>query len=69
MFDFSHSTVFIKKIDIHFGKCITIIEYSNSNRKSYKVNLNGMVALKTKFSSIMYDTTKLTIMNDIKSNM
>ena len=69
VFDFGHGTTFIKKIDIHFGKCTTIIEYSNSNRKSYKVNLNDMVGLKTKFSSIMYDVTKSTIMNDIKSNM
>ena len=69
VFNFGHGTVFIKKIDIHFGKCTTTIEYSNSNRKSYKVNLNGMVGLKTKFSSIMYDVTKSTIMNDIKSNM
>ena len=69
VFDFGHSTVFIKKINICFGKCTTIIEYSNSNRKSYKVNLNGMIALKTKFSGIMYDTTKSTIMNDIRSKM
>ena len=69
VFDFGHGTVFIKKIDIHFGKCTTTIEYSNSNRKIYKVNLNGMIGLKTKFSEIMYDTTKSTIMNDIKSNM
>lgn len=69
VFDFSHSTVFIKKINICFGKCTTIIEYNNGNRKSYKVNLNGMVELKAKFSSIMYDTTKSTITNDIKSNM
>lgn len=69
VFDFAHSTVFIKNINICFGKCTTIIEYSNINRKSYKVNLNGMVALKTKFSSIMYDVTKSTIMNDIKSKM
>ena len=69
VFDFGHGTVFIKKIDIHFGKCTTTIEYSNSNRKSYKVNLNGMIGLKIKFSEIMYDTTKSTITNDIKSNM
>ena len=69
VFDFGHGTVFIKKIDIHFGKCTTTIEYSNSNRKSYKVNLNGMIGLKIKFSEIMNDTTKSTITNDIKSNM
>ena len=69
VFDFGHGTVFIKKINVCFGKCTTIIKYSNSNRKSYKVNLNGMIVLKTKFSEIMYDTTKSTIMNDIKSNM
>lgn len=69
VFDFGHGTVFIKKINICFGKCTTAIEYSNSNRKNYKVNLNGMIGLKTKFSEIMYETTKLTIMNDIKSNM
>ena len=69
VFDFGHGTAFIKKINVCFGKCTTIIEYSNSNRKSYKVNLNGMIELKTKFSEIMYDTTKSTIINDIKSNM
>lgn len=69
MFDFGHGIAFIKKININFGKCTTIIEYNNGNRKSYKVNLNGMVELKAKFSSIMYDTTKSTIMNDIMSKI
>lgn len=69
VFDFSRWKVFIKKINICFGKCTTIIKYDNGNRKRYDVNLRGMVELKTKFSSIMYDVTKATIMNDIKSKM